>query len=385
MMSIISMIGVAIGTMALVVVLSVINGLEENIRSLYGSFDPEIKIEASNGKSFIMTDSLTQQLNGIEGIDALTEVVEDNALVEYKEAQMIIKIKGVSDNFLRQNQIEHTIIEGDSKLKEGNVNYAILGRSIQLQLSIPMDDEFNAIKIYYPKDVKIGVLDPSKLFKKKSIMPGGVFAIEQQYTESYIFVPLNFALDLFDFGQKRTSLEVKTDEGFKVTEVKDRIASILGKDFKVLNGDEQHASLLRAIKTEKLIVFFVFSFILALASFNIFFALTMLGIEKKKDVAVLYSMGATPKLVKRIFLAEGTIIAFSGAIVGLVLGFVVCLLQQHVGLVSMGMQSSVIDAYPIKMEVTDFIFTAISIIIITFLASYRPAVMSTKVEIANNL
>ena len=379
------MFGVAIGTMALVIALSVMNGLKENIRSLYGSFDPEIKIAASSGKSFDVSKELLTAINNVEGVDLVTEVVEDNALIEYQDAQVIIKIKGVGDNFLLEERLKDQIIDGELKLKEGQVRYAIIGRATQLALSIPPENEFNPLKVYYPNDLKIGAVDPSELFKQKSIMPGAVFAIEQQYTEEHVFVPLDFALDLFEMKEKRTALEVKTTPRHSVKSVQKRLKALLGSEFEVLNGDEQHASLLRAIRIEKLFVFLVFSFILAIASFNTFFALTMLGIEKKKDMAILHSMGASRNLIKRIFLSEGAIIAFTGAFFGLLLGLTLLFLQQEFGLVSMGMQSSILEAYPVKMQFSDFLYTALSIIIITFLASYRPALQSSRIKIGENL
>ena len=381
----ISMVGVAIGTMALVIALSVMNGLKENIRSLYGSFDPEIKIAARSGKSFEVNKALIQSINDVEGVEIITEVVEDNALIEYQDAQMIVKIKGVGDDFLLEDRLSDNLIEGKLKLKEGNIRYAIVGRATQLALSIPPGNEFNPLKIYYPNDIKIGTVDPNQLFKRKSIMPGGVFEIEQQYTEEYIFVPLDFALDLFGLKNKRTSLEIKTSPRQNIKNVQKRLKILLGNDFEILDRDEQHASLLRAIRIEKLFVFLVFSFILAIASFNTFFALTMLGIEKKKDVAILQSMGASRNLIKRIFLSEGAIIAFTGAVFGLILGLTLLFLQQEFELVSMGMQSSVLEAYPVKMQFTDFLYTACSIIIITFLASYRPALLSSRIKIGENL
>lgn len=379
------MFGVAIGTMALVIALSVMNGLKENIRSLYGSFDPEIKISASSGKSFEMTEALLTAINSVEGVELVTEVVEDNALIEYQDDQVIVKIKGVGENFLLEKRLKDQIIEGELKLSEGKIRYAIIGRATQLALSIPPENEFNPLKVYYPKDLKIGAVDPGDLFKQKSIMPGAVFAIEQQYTEEYVFVPLDFALDLFGMKDQRTSLEIKTGARYNVKGVQRRLKSLLGSEFEVLNGDEQHASLLRAIRIEKLFVFLVFSFILAIASFNTFFALTMLGIEKKKDMAILHSLGASRNLIKRIFLSEGAIIAFTGAFFGLLLGLTLLFLQQEFGLVSMGMQSSILEAYPVKMQFTDFLYTAISIIIITFLASYRPALQSSRIKIGENL
>jgi lipoprotein-releasing system permease protein len=173
--------------------------------------------------------------------------------------------------------------------------------------------------------------------------------------------------------------------GYRVNQVQASIKNLLGEDFQVLNRDEQHSGLLKAIHIEKLFVFITFSFILAVASFNIFFSLTMLAIDKKKDISVLYALGASDSVVKKIFMAEGAIIAFSGAIFGLLTGLIICWLQQTFGFVSMGMQTSVLDAYPVKMQFQDFLYTAISIIIITFLASYRPAQIATRSRLKVNL
>ncbi len=379
------MVGVAIGTMALVIVLSVMNGLMDNIRSLYGTFDPEIKITAAEGKSFDVDEEFLKSIRNIEGVALVTDVVEDNALVEYQELQKIVKIKGVGDNFLLEDRFKERLIEGELKLKEGNINYAIIGRNTQLALNLPHNNEFNGLKVYYPKDIRIGSVNPNNLFKTKVIMPGGIIGAEQLYTEDYIFVPISFALDLFGMAQKRTSLEIKTDENVASSKVQKSLQTFLGEKFEVLNTDEQHANLIRVIKIEKLFVFIVMSFLLALVSFNTFFALMMLGIEKQKDMAVLYAMGASRNLIKRIFLSEGAIIAATGAVIGLVLGLILLTLQEQFGLVSMGMQSSVLEAYPVKMQFSDFFFTALCIAVITFLVSYRPAYLSSRIEIGENL
>jgi lipoprotein-releasing system permease protein len=374
----ISMIGVAIGTMALVIVLSVFNGLEDLIRSLYSSFDPQLKVAPAYGKSFVITDDWLKQIEDIQGVDLVTEIVEDNALVRYKDAQMVVKVKGVADNFIDQKRMDKTIVQGELKLQKDGINYAIIGRGVQYALAVNPKNEFYALQIFYPKNVRPGGLDPSKMYNQKNIMPGATFAIEKQYDENYIFVPLDFAIDLFEYGDKRTSLEIKIKNGFKERQVQRELQSALGNDYQVLTSDEQHSGLLRAIKIEKLFVYLTFSFILAIASFNIFFSLTMLAIDKKKDIAVLYSLGANDKLVKRIFLFEGTLIAFVGAGIGLLLGLLICWMQQRYGLVSMGMQTSVLEAYPVKMELQDFVYTAITIVVITILASYRPAIIATQ-------
>lgn len=375
------MVGVAIGTAALVIVLSVFNGLEDLIRSLHSTFDPEIKVTSTMGKSFQMDNELKDKIEGIQGIAVVTEVIEDIALVKYRDASTIVRIKGVGNNFLDQTNLGQSIVAGDLKFKEDGVDYAIIGRGIQYALSISPSNDFYTLQVFYPRNVRVGTIDPTKLYNRKNIVPGGIFAIEKQYDENYIFVPLNFAEELFDFGNRRTALEIMLEPGARLKQVQNQLINVLGSEFQVLNRDEQHSGLLKAIHIEKLFVFITFSFILAIASFNIFFSLTMLAIDKKKDIAVLYSLGANDSIIKKIFLAEGAIIAFAGATFGLLIGLIICWLQQTYGFVSMGMETSVLDAYPVKMQFQDFLYTALSIIIITFIASYRPAMIATRTGI----
>lgn len=376
--SIISMIGVAICTAALIVVLSVFNGLESLLEKLYGTFDPQIKIEASKGKSFEVDENLIEKINSVEGVEVVTEVIEDYAYVRYRDADMVATIKGVSENFLDQHRIDQAIVSGELKLKDNNTNYAIIGRGIQYALSIMPGNDLYPLQVYYIKDVRPGTIDINKMYSKKNILPGSVFAIEKNYDENFIFVPLDFAAELLNYDSKRTSLELLLNPQTKIKDVERRLQSTLGNDFNVLTNQEQHADLYRLLKLEKLFVFISFSLILAVGSLNIFFSLTMLGIDKKKDISVLYAMGANNTLVRRIFIFEGAIISLGGAIIGMALGGTLCYLQQTVGLVSMGMETSVLENYPVKMNVLDFIYTSASLIIITILISYRPAILATK-------
>ncbi len=372
------MVGVAVGTATLVVVLSVFNGLEDLLRSLYNTFDPELKVMPVSGKSFTLEEAKLEELKKVEGLSIITEVIEDNALVRYRESQMVVRVKGVSDNFLEQKRLDRALVAGRLMLRDDDLRYAIIGRGVQYTLSISLKDDFHALQFYTPQAVKPGTLDPSKLFTQKNIMPGGVFAIEKQYDNNYIFVPLDFAQELFDYDVKRTALEIKLASGANTTRVQQQLAAILGDQFEVLNSDQQHAELYKLLGIEKLFVFLTFSFILAIASFNIFFSLSMLAIDKRPDVAILNALGADHSLIKKIFLAEGAIIALSGAMIGLGLGLVICVLQQEYGLVSMGMTTSILEAYPVKIKPTDFLYTGLLIFVITFLASYRPAVLAAK-------
>lgn len=379
------MAGVAIGTMALVIVLSVFNGLEDLIRNLNKNFDPELKIEAIRGKSFEIEEDFLEGLKQVKGVEIVTQVVEDNAYVKYKNDEMVVKLKGVEKNFIDHHRLDRNIVQGRLLLEEDGVNYAIVARGVQTALSINRLSNMYTLQFYYPKRGRTSGLSPTGLTNQKVILPIGVYAIEKQYDMNYVLVPLEFAVDLLDYGNRRTSLEIKVADDYTIENVKTRVNEYIGDDFKVLTSEEIHADFFKVLKIEKLFVFITFSFILAIASFNIFFSLTMLAIDKKKDIAILSSFGAGKRLIKNIFLTEGAIISFLGAFLGLFLGLVICLIQQQFGLVSMGMATAVIDAYPVKMQYLDFVYTGLSIIAITILASYRPAVLATKTTIQGNI
>ncbi|MFL5728279.1 MAG: ABC transporter permease [Cytophagaceae bacterium] len=383
--SVMSMVGVAFVTMALVVALSVFNGLENLIRTLYNSFDPELKVTATMGKAFTVDEAFLNKVKQVEGVDIITEVIEDNALLKYREDQMVVKVKGVSDNFTQQNRMDSMITEGEFTLHKDSMDYAIIGRGVQYKLSIPVDKGIFPLQVWYPKTKNSLSLDPGKLFNRENIMAGAVFAIEKQYDDNYIFVPLEFTQRLLNYSNKRTSLEIKSKEGYKMSRLQENLKNALGPGFKVQNSDEQHASLLRAVKIEKLFMHITISVILAIASLNIFFSLSMLALEKKKDVAILFSMGASQNFIKKIFLGEGMIIAFTGAISGLVIGLLICIAQQQFKIVPMGMETSIVDAYPVKMELGDFISTGVTIFLITMLISYRPAVKASRINIKESL
>ncbi|MGF1638717.1 MAG: FtsX-like permease family protein [Cyclobacteriaceae bacterium] len=379
--SIISMLAVAVGTMSLVVVLSVFNGLEDLIRSLHNYFDPELKIEPATGKSFEVDDDFLQRIRQVEGVAIVTQVIEDNAYIQYRNAKTLVNLKGVEDNFIEHRRLDERIVQGELKLREGNVDYAIIGRGVQYALSLMNLNEMHSIQVYYPKRGRVSTANIASSINRMNIMPSGVFAIEKQYDGSFIFVPLEFAKELLEYENRRTSLEIKVANGNSISAVQNRLKAALGSEFLVLNSDEQHSSLLKAIKIEKLFVYITFSFILLVASFNIFFSLTMLAIDKKTDISVLYALGASKRLIKRIFLTEGAIISFSGALLGLSLGLIICVVQQQFGIVSMGMETSVLENYPVKMQTADFVYTGLTIIVITMLASYRPASIATRIDI----
>ncbi|SIT88941.1 ABC transporter permease [Pontibacter indicus] len=381
----IAMIGVAVGTAALIIVLSVFNGLEDLIRTIYTSFDPNLKISAAEGKSFETDTEFMNRIRRTPGVALVTEVIEDNALLRYNDRQMVVKVKGVSENFFEQNKIGSSVVEGHYNLYANNNYYALVGRGVQYQLSIRTSSEFTYLQFLYPRNTKFNPLNPEGAFKSLQITPGGVFAIERQYDDAYVFVPIQFAEELMEYGRRRTAIEIKVEDGHRIETVKRALQKVLGEGFLVQNSDEQHTSLLRAVKVEKLFVFITFAFILLIASLNIFFSLSMLVIDKKKDIAVLASMGATKEQIRNIFLFEGALVAFIGASYGLSLGMLIANLQQTFGIVSMGMATSVVDSYPVKLELMDFVLTGAAIVIITMLVSIRPARKAAAMSVRDNL
>lgn len=384
--AILSIGGIAFSTAALIIVLSVFNGLEDLLRSLNNSFDPEIKIEAREGKSFESSADLVNKIKSVDGVDIVTEVIEDYAYLRYRDANQVVIIKGVSDNFINQKRIpSENIVEGELKLKDGPINYAIIGRGIQYTLSIAINDQLYPLQVYYINNVSSVGLDPSKLYAKQNIVPGGVFSIVQNFDENYIIVPLRFTQELFNYGNKRTSFEIKTSDGADVFKVEDKIQEVIGGKFSVLNHEEQHQDLYKLLKMEKLFTFLSLTLLLIIGSINIFFSLMMLALDKKKDISILNAMGAHGNQIRNIFMAEGVLIAFFGAFLGLALGVVFYWLQLNFGIISMGMETSITQGYPIKVKVMDFFLTILVITIITFLISIHPARLASRIAAARHL
>ncbi len=371
------MLGVAFSTAALIIVLSVFNGLEVLLRGLYTSFDPELKIEAVKGKAFPVDDALLTRIRTTPGVKTVTEVIEDYAYVRYRDAAMVVTIKGVSENFLDQHRLDEHVVEGDLKLTRDSIPFAILGRGVRFTLSAEIEDESRALRMYYIKDARPGSVNAADYYSQKSIRPGSVFSIEKNYDENYIFVPLAFAEALTNCGNRRTAIEVQAEESATI-QVQEELKARLGEGFKVLTNEEQHQDLYRLLNIEKLFTFLSLTLLLLVASINIFFSLMMLAIDKKKDISVLTSLGAPTSLIRNIFLAEGALISFIGAAAGLSLGGVLCYLQDKVGLVGMGMENAIVANYPVELRSADFVLTGVVLVVVSLLVSFRPAALAAK-------
>ncbi len=379
------MLVVAIGTMALVIVLSVFNGMEDLLRGLYGSVDSNLVVKPVEGKSFEYTEDIKLAIEAFEDVTYITDVLEDNALIKYNNAQRVANVKGISENFIEEGRLDNHLAFGDLKLKEGDVNYAIVGSGVRYDLSINPKNDFYTIQMVFPDEIKPGMTNIDKMYRLKNILPAGVFAIEKSYDDNLVFVPVDFAEELFNKKGKRTSLEIQLGEGADVKNLKQEIQTAIGDQFEVLTNDEVHGGLYKVLSYEKFFVFLAFSVIIGIASINIFFSLSMLAIDKKKDVAILTAQGASRSLVRNIFLFEGCIVAFTGAFTGLALGLLVSFVQQEYGLIGMGMETAIMNAYPVKIEWLDIFFTILCIVCITLITAIQPAINASKNIALNEL
>jgi lipoprotein-releasing system permease protein len=376
--SFISMAAVAFSTCMLIVVLSFFNGLGGLLRSINTSFDPELRIEHTTRKTFEISNDLLALVTETPGVEIVTEVIEDFAYVIYHDAQMPVMVRGVGANFLDQHRLNNNIIDGELALHRDSIPFAIVGSGVASTLSISVEDDMRALQIFYVRNVTGASLDPSRMYSRRAIRPGGIFSIEKNYDENYIFLPLDFTRDLFDYGNRRTFLEVKTDRGANIDRVKSALLANLGENFKVLTNEEQHEDIYRLLNLEKLFTFLTLSLLVVVGSINIFFLLMMLAIDKKKDMTILAALGATPQIIRKIFLSEGILIAVAGAVIGIVLALIICWLQQSFGLVGMGMDNAIVPAYPVEMKFTDFIYVSIVVMLVTALSAFYPAKLAAR-------
>ena len=368
---------VAFFTAALIIVLSVFNGLGDLLRSVNVAFDPELKIEASR-KTFEVTDKMRSDIQSTEGVGIVSEVIEDYAYARYGDLDSPVIIRGISDNFTETNRLDNNMVSGELALHRDSIPFAIVGLGVKSDLKINVNDDMHVLQLYYIRNVSGGSLDPSRMYARKSIRPGGVFSVEKRYDENYIFLPLDFTAELLNYGDRRTWIEIKTKPDADIERVKKALSEKLGSEFKVLTNEEQHEDLYRLLKLEKLFVTVALAVLTLIGSINIFFSLMMLALDKKKDISVLFALGAYPQFIRRIFISEGAIISFVGAMVGLILGGLICFLQDQFGLVGMGMENAIVSAYPVKMIASDFFIAGGLAVIMTFITSFYPASMAAK-------
>lgn len=373
----ISVIGVAVATMALVIVLSVFNGFHDLVASLFTSFDPQLKVVPVEGKTAPSDDPILTQIRLLSEVDVATETVEDQALAIYQGKQAMVKIKGVEDNFSELSHITDILYgDGTYSLHAANLEYGILG--IRLAQTMGIGAQWDGyLKIYAPK--KEGQLDlsnPGEGFVADSLnSPGVLFSVRQsKYDKNYIVTSIAFARNLFGQQGMLSDLEIRLKEGSDLNAVKAEMQKIAGTKYKVLDRFEQQEDTFKIMSIEKLMAYIFLTFILVVACFNIIGSLSMLIIDKKNDVVTLRNLGANDKQITRVFLFEGRMIAVIGAVIGIGLGLLLCLLQQQYGFVRLGESegSFIVDAYPVSVHYTDVAIIFVTVIAVGWLAVWYP-------------
>lgn len=377
----ISIFGVAIGTMALIVVLSVFNGLGEVLRGVYSTYDADYKIVPLEGKSFTLSDEQLDRIGKIEGVKSYSKIIEDNAVAIHRNQQAVVQLRGVEQSYLETHKLDTFLLRGELVVQdERGRNSAILGAGLYYELGALIETGAYELELIYPKNLRPGTLPSTNSVRRVRLRPAASVSIDVALDEKLLITSFEAASEVLDYDNRYTALEVYFSADAKASLIDRALQEIVGDQFNILNSDEQHSEIMNAVKVEKLFTYLALSFITLIASFNIFFSLSMLAIEKRRDMSVLYAIGAPAQLIKRIFLKQGVLIAFIGAVIGMFLGLTLCYLQDKYGLVGLGMANAVVQAYPVKVVWTDVALVALSISLITIATSYRPALLASRVN-----
>lgn len=373
----ISIVGVAVATMALVVTLSVFNGFHDLVASLLTSFDPQIEVVPAKGKTAPADDPILTKIRNLPQVDVATESVEDQAMAIYKGRQAMVKVKGVEDNFSELSHINDILYgEGEFSLHAANLQFGVVGIRLADNLGMTADWD-GQLKIYAPKrEGQLDMTNPTEGFVEDSVIsPGVVFSVKQaRYDRDYVLTSIAFARNLFGQQGMVSQLEIRLKPGSDLDAVKAEMQSIAGDKYRVLDRMEQQADTFKIMKIEKFIAYIFLTFILAVACFNIIGSLSMLIIDKKNDVVTLRNMGANDKQIVRIFLFEGRMISAIGAVVGILIGLLLCWLQQVYGFVSLGRSSGsfIVDAYPVSVHPEDIVIVFITVLAVGFISVWYP-------------
>lgn len=370
----ISISGVAVVSMALIIVLSVFNGFEKLINSLYASFDPDIKITVAKGKTFTPDAVFYEELLKMPEVAGVAKVLEEKALVRYGKQEMIAIVKGVDEAFEETSEIKKSIVRGAYFNELQGKAFGIAGQGVVNELSLGIGDVLSPLFIYVPKPGKKISPDPSKEFSTGQVYISGAFSIQADLDNQYLILPLSKVASLLQKEGQISALEIALKSDADHFVFQERIRKKLGDTYKVQNRFEQHETLYKIMKTEKWAIFMIFTFILIIATFNIVGSLTMLIIDKKEDLRTLWNLGANIETIRKIFIYEGILITGVGAVIGIVLGSIICLLQEHVGLLQLGNGdgSFVVSNYPVAMHWEDLMVVLVIVMTIGALAARFP-------------
>ncbi len=370
----ISVAGICIGTMALVIVLSTFNGISDLVQTLFQSFDADIQITAQQGKTFDPNTTQFQELKKIKGLAYYTEIVEGNALLKLNEKQTIATVKGVSSDFAKMNSFDTLVFDGKFSVNKNNI---VLGRGLSYVLDANVNNLVAPISVYAPKRGDVNSINPEDGLNELKVYPAGLFAINDEFDNKYVIMNIENARMLFDYTTEVTSIELGIDKAANKSEVQKEIQSILGERFDVKNREQQNALLFKTLKSEKVWTFIILVFILIIATLNVIGSLTMLIIEKKKDITTLHNLGADKFLIRKIFLIEGILITVVGLVLGLVLGILICWIQTTFSILEFS-EGYVVSTYPVHIRISDILSISVVVMLIGFLAAWYPVRLFTN-------
>ena len=383
--SAVSVAGVSVGTMALIIILSVFNGLERMVSGIFNTFDPDIKITAAEGKTFVPDSARLNLLSDINGVATWSLTLEENALLKYGERQYIATIKGVDAKYADVTAIDSAMWDGEFMLRsENGREWAIPGLGVAQYLGIRVNF-IEPLNIILPRKSAGLSMNPENALKNRYIFPSGIFEVEKEYDSKFVYIPLDFARELIETDDAVTNIEIRFDGTADPVAVQSDIKEIYNEGFTVQNRYEQQEIFYKVMRSERLAIFFILTLIIIIASFNIMGSLTMLIIEKQHDIEILKSLGANNDLIRRIFIFEGWLISIIGAAAGIILGFIVCWVQQTYGIVKLHSESLIMDAYPVVMKLRDFIIVPATVLLIGYWAAWYPVRYLTKKFLAKNV
>ena len=376
LLTLITQIGIAIGTASLVLVLSVFNGFEDLVLSMYNVFDPHIKVVSSNGKNF-NGQKVKEILLTYDDIDVYSSTLEEKALVEYNGKQHIVTIKGVDSLYSNLTSLDSVIISGDNLNKFKDANVAIVGRGVAYYLSMNIGSVFENLQLYLPKR-NANFINYKNAFSTSSLSPVGIFSIQQEIDTKYILTHISYLQNLIQKENFVSAIEINLLDKSEMLIFQKKLAEKIGNNYKVINQFEQQEFLYKILNTEKLVVFLILIFIVLISAFNIISSLTVLIIEKKNDIKTFLNLGLDHLSLKNVFVIKSMLGVVFGSLIGLVIGFLIAYIQQEFGLIKMGEGGFVIDSYPVKILLTDFIFIQLIVLVIGFFASWTTAHLMLK-------
>jgi lipoprotein-releasing system permease protein len=371
----ITIFAIAVISFSLVIILSAVNGFESLLFNLYSDFDPDLKIEPRQGKVFSLSKEDIASIKGVDGVDFVFKSLEDNAVIKHSENQVIATIKGVEEAYPSKSGIEKYIVAGTAELNTKGAPRAVLGAGVDQKLTSDVEDPYSYLSVYVPRRGDYSVKDPDGI-QEMFVAPGGVILMDDIINQKYVIVPLDFARELFEREDEVSSVDVLLNEDSDFDQIEASIQDIVGDEYEVKNRFEQQATIFKMFEKEKRSTLAILVLIMMIATFNLVGALTMMVIEKKKDLSTFKAMGGTRNLIKQIYYSEGITISAIGFTIGAILGVILVLLQIEYGLVEMN--NAIVDYYPMELKISDLIIVVLVTLTLGVLTSIYPAHMAAK-------